>query len=87
MVAPVLHLQAELVDGSPFFLRDSISWRFMFAPIRRSRPIRYLLKNGSGATLVEYALLLSLVAVVGVTAVMMIGHDASKALHTAATSL
>jgi pilus assembly protein Flp/PilA len=40
-----------------------------------------------GVTLVEYALLLALIAVICVVAVKLIGQNASTVLHTAALSL
>jgi len=46
-----------------------------------------LVKKEDGVTLVEYALLLALIAIVCIVAVTVIGQNASNTLHTAATSL
>ncbi|MBV8374263.1 MAG: Flp family type IVb pilin [Candidatus Eremiobacteraeota bacterium] len=46
-----------------------------------------LAKKEDGVTLVEYALLLALIAIVCIVAVALIGTNASTTLHAAATSL
>jgi pilus assembly protein Flp/PilA len=49
--------------------------------------VRKRLADEAGVTLVEYALLLALVAVVCVVSVSLVGHDASTLLSRAAESL
>jgi pilus assembly protein Flp/PilA len=44
-------------------------------------------KNDEGVTLVEYALLLALIAVVCITVVALVGKSASNVLHSAAASI
>jgi Flp pilus assembly pilin Flp len=46
-----------------------------------------VLADDRGVTLVEYALLLALIAVVCVVSVKLVGQNASTLLHTAAISL
>jgi pilus assembly protein Flp/PilA len=46
-----------------------------------------LFAGDDGVTLVEYALLLALIAVICIVAVTLIGHNASTILSTAAKSL
>ena len=46
-----------------------------------------ILRRDEGVTLVEYALLLALIAIVCIVAITLIGTNASTTLHTAATSL
>jgi pilus assembly protein Flp/PilA len=45
------------------------------------------LKKEDGVTLVEYALLLALIALVCIVAIVLVGQDASATLNTAGTSL
>ena len=40
-----------------------------------------------GVTLIEYALLLALIALVCIVAIVLVGQDASATLNTAGTSL
>jgi pilus assembly protein Flp/PilA len=49
--------------------------------------LRILLADDEGVTLVEYALLLALIAVVSIVAVTLVGHNASTILSTAASKL
>jgi pilus assembly protein Flp/PilA len=49
--------------------------------------VRSLLAGDDGVTLVEYALLLALIAVVSILAITLVGHNASAILNTAAHSL
>ena len=44
-------------------------------------------KDEEGATMVEYALMLALIAVVCITAVQLIGTNASSKFNTAATTI
>ncbi len=46
-----------------------------------------MLKNDDGATLVEYALIVALIAVVAIAAIKLLGSNASSTLNTAATSI
>jgi pilus assembly protein Flp/PilA len=46
-----------------------------------------LLKAEDGASLVEYALLVALIAVVALAAIKLLGTNASTALNSAATEL
>ncbi|MBV8149353.1 MAG: Flp family type IVb pilin [Candidatus Eremiobacteraeota bacterium] len=46
-----------------------------------------LLADERGVTLIEYALLLSLIAVICVVSVKLVGQNASTLLHAAAASL
>ena len=46
-----------------------------------------LLSDDEGASLVEYALIVALVSVVAITALKLLGTNASTALNGAATSL
>jgi pilus assembly protein Flp/PilA len=62
--------------------------RFLVALSCRFRTVANALKaDDRGVTLVEYALLLALIAVVCIIAVKLIGQNASTILHTAAASL
>jgi pilus assembly protein Flp/PilA len=44
-------------------------------------------RKDDGVTLVEYALLLALIALVCIVAIVLVGQDASATLNTAGTSL
>jgi pilus assembly protein Flp/PilA len=46
-----------------------------------------LLRDDSGATLVEYALVIALIAVVAIVALTKLGHSAANELGTAANSI
>jgi pilus assembly protein Flp/PilA len=46
-----------------------------------------LWKNDEGASLVEYALLVALIAVVALAAIKLLGTSASTVLNSAATAL
>jgi Flp pilus assembly pilin Flp len=61
----------------------ALSCRFVAA----ADALKERLADKSGATLIEYALLLSLIAVVCVVSVKLIGQNASTLLHKAAKSL
>jgi pilus assembly protein Flp/PilA len=49
--------------------------------------VRSLLADDDGVTLVEYALLLALIAVVSIVAITLVGHNASTLLSSVAKSL
>jgi pilus assembly protein Flp/PilA len=49
--------------------------------------LRKLVRNEEGATMVEYALLVALIAVVVIGAVSLLGTGASTKLNTAAQSI
>ena len=46
-----------------------------------------LARNEDGASLVEYALLVALIAVVAIVVIATLGHGASNVLSSAATSI
>jgi pilus assembly protein Flp/PilA len=46
-----------------------------------------ILADDDGVTLVEYALLLALIAVISIVAVTLIGHNANTILRSAANKL
>ncbi|MGR4064678.1 MAG: Flp family type IVb pilin [Vulcanimicrobiaceae bacterium] len=46
-----------------------------------------MLRDEEGATLVEYALIVALIAVVAIAAISLLGKNASSTLNTAATSV
>lgn len=48
---------------------------------------RKFVRNEEGATMVEYALLVALIAVVVIASVSLLGTNASTKLNTAATSI
>ena len=48
---------------------------------------RKFLRNEEGATMVEYALLVALIAVVVIVAVQTLGNNASTKLQNAATAI
>jgi len=49
--------------------------------------IKSMLVNEDGATLVEYALIVALIAVVAIIVIKTLGSNASTVLHGAATSI
>ena len=49
--------------------------------------LKNLLRNEDGATLVEYGLIVALIAVVAIAAVKLLGQNASSALNNAATNI
>ena len=49
--------------------------------------IKHFLKDESGASAVEYGLLVALIAVVIITAVQLIGTNLSSKFNTAATTI
>jgi pilus assembly protein Flp/PilA len=49
--------------------------------------LKAMLANEDGATMVEYALIIALIAVVALLAVSALGHNASSTLNTAADSI
>ncbi len=49
--------------------------------------LRTLCAGDGGATLVEYALIVALIAVVAIAAIKLFGTNTSTTLHTAATSI
>ncbi|MDF1501878.1 Flp family type IVb pilin [Roseisolibacter sp. H3M3-2] len=49
--------------------------------------VRKFVRNEEGATMVEYALLVALIAVVVIAAVSLLGSAASAKLNTAAQSI
>lgn len=52
-----------------------------------TKQLTALLKDDAGASLVEYSLLVALIAVVAIAAVKLIGTNASNTLNNAATNL
>jgi pilus assembly protein Flp/PilA len=48
---------------------------------------RLSIRDEAGASLVEYALLLALIAVVAITALVFLGHSVSNALNNVANSI
>lgn len=61
--------------------------RILYRELAENGAILKLTKDETGATLVEYALLLSLIATVCVLVIMLLGHNTSALLSTAASSL
>jgi Flp pilus assembly pilin Flp len=61
--------------------------RILYRGIAENGAISKLTEDETGATLVEYALLLSLIAVVCVVVITLVGHNTSALLSTAASSL
>jgi pilus assembly protein Flp/PilA len=49
--------------------------------------LKAMLKNDEGATLVEYALIVALIAVVAIIVIKTLGNNASTVLNSAATSI
>lgn len=49
--------------------------------------LKNLLRNEDGATLVEYGLIVALIAVVAIAAVKLLGTNTSAALNSAATNI
>lgn len=54
---------------------------------RINKMVRHFVKNDEAATMVEYALMLSLIAVVCIIAVTLIGTNANTIFHNIATNL
>ena len=50
-------------------------------------PVRHMLADDSGQGLVEYALVIALVALVAIAAMRVLGHKVSNALSNAANSM
>lgn len=65
-------------------LNEMMSW-----PARVLNWVRQRLasRNDVGASLVEYALLLALIAVVAITALVFLGHSVSNALNNVANNI
>lgn len=51
------------------------------------RTFKAMLRNEDGASLVEYALIVALIAVVAIVVVKTLGSNASSVLSSAATSI
>lgn len=49
--------------------------------------MKHLLRNETGASMLEYALIAALVAVVAITTVTMMGQEVSKTFNTVANGL
>ncbi|MGE5727175.1 MAG: Flp family type IVb pilin [Gemmatimonas sp.] len=54
---------------------------------RINKMVRHFVKNDEAATMVEYALMLSLIAVVCIIAVTLIGTNANTIFNNIATNL
>jgi pilus assembly protein Flp/PilA len=54
---------------------------------RITQQLAKFVKKEDGVTLVEYALLLALIALVCIVAIVLVGQDASATLSTAAQSI
>jgi pilus assembly protein Flp/PilA len=54
---------------------------------RINKLVRHFVKNEEAATMVEYALMLSLIAIVCIIAVTLIGTNANLIFHNIATNL
>jgi len=52
-----------------------------------SQVMRGMLADSNGASIVEYALLVSLIAIVALVAIAVLGHGASNLVSSAATSI
>jgi len=52
-----------------------------------SNTIKALLRDDEGATMVEYGLLVALIAVVCITVITTLGQNLSKLFHTVATTV
>ena len=46
-----------------------------------------MLSDAGGASLVEYAIVFILIAIIGIAAISFLGHYATNALNSAATSI
>ncbi len=55
--------------------------------LRIGHSLRQMIADQSGATLVEYALIVALIAVVAIAAISLLGKNASSTLNKAATSI
>jgi pilus assembly protein Flp/PilA len=69
------------IDRRPFVTYLNILWSYCQAQVRTR------VKNETGASLVEYALLLALIAVVCIAAISFIGNRASEKFDSVGSRL
>ena len=81
-VTPAALSQKRGIESS--MLNEMMSWPAMVLHWMRQR---FSGKDDIGASLVEYALLLALIAVVAITALVFLGHSVSNTLNQVANSV